>query len=120
CTVLGKSRTVKRLVCPNIDLAANPRFTRVFKVTVAASTPNGFTLSSTATASAREGGQVLGDRNPADNLTRDNTMVGGNEALGSEPPLLVPYFEVGPAAGATTVFTVRNEAEGNVKVRYEY
>jgi uncharacterized repeat protein (TIGR01451 family) len=120
CTVLGRSTTVKRVVCPNIDLTATPRFTRTFKVTVAASTLNGFMLSSTATASAREGGQVLGDRNPADNLTRDNTMVGGNEAPGSEPPLLIPYFEVGPAAGATTLFTVRNEAAGTVKVRYEY
>jgi uncharacterized repeat protein (TIGR01451 family) len=120
CTVLGRPMTAKKVVCPNIDLTVTPHFTKVFKVTVAASTPSGFTLSSTATASAKEGGQVLGDKNPANNQTRDNATVKGTEALGSEPPLLVPYFEIGPAAGATTLLTVRNEAEDSVKVRYEY
>jgi uncharacterized repeat protein (TIGR01451 family) len=34
--------------------------------------------------------------------------------------LIVPYFEVDPSNGATTLFAVRNETEGNVDVAAEY
>jgi uncharacterized repeat protein (TIGR01451 family) len=120
CTVLGKATTVKKVVCPNIDLTATPHFKREFKITVTPSARDGFIVSSTATASAKEAGQVLGDKNPGNNEVRDNTTVQGTANPGFEPSFLVPYFEVGPTAGETTLFAVRNETEVDVKVRYEY
>src|SRR4051812_27754916 len=81
CTVSGGPATPKKVTCANIDLTATPLFKRDIKVTVAASTPAGFTLSSTATATAKEGGQTLGDQNPADNQKTNSQTVRRQVAL---------------------------------------
>jgi|SRR6185312_7280338 len=74
CTVSGGPAQQKKVVCTNIDLT-RARFERRISARVAASTPTNFVLSSTATATAQEGGQTLGDQNPADNQRTDNTTV---------------------------------------------